>query len=50
MKIICRKMHEEDETFVTDFKKDFQGCYDAKKCVIEDINKGLTQCKNEAKS
>jgi hypothetical protein len=48
LKIVCKKMHEGDETFVENFKVAFAECYTAKKCVIEDISKGLTQCKNDA--
>lgn len=48
LKIICKKMYEDDENFVTDFKTPFKDCYDAKKCIIQDIEKGLKKCKGDA--
>lgn len=48
LKLVCKKMAAEDPEFVSQFKAEFEECYNAKKCVIDDITKQVGKCKGEA--
>jgi hypothetical protein len=44
--MICTKLFEEDATYC-DFKMDYDNCYAAHKCIIEDIKKDCNKAKND---
>jgi hypothetical protein len=46
--MICKKLHDEDASYC-DFKMDYEYCYAAHKCIIEDIKKDCNKARNDLK-
>lgn len=48
LSMICQKLFEQDPSYA-EFKVDYEYCYAAHKCIIEDIKKDCNKAKNDLK-